>query len=69
MADKPASTSSKGEVVDSYPTEDEAWDVAHDCARLLKAKGLASEMGVTVRKAGRGAWWVVLVKRDATPAR
>ena len=50
-------------VVESYDTADAAWAAAHEFAKILKAKGLAREMGVTVKKA-QGVWWVILVKRS-----
>lgn len=50
------------EVIDSYRTSDEAWEMAHKFAKTLRARGLTQEMGVTVKQAGRDAFWVVLVK-------
>lgn len=49
-------------VVDSYSTNKEAWEQAHVFAQMLKDRGLASAMGVTV-KAADGVWWVILIKR------
>lgn len=50
------------DVIDSFPTDAEAWEHAHIFADMIKRQGLADSMGVTVKKAG-GAFWVVLVKR------
>lgn len=49
-------------VVESWDTEEEAWDNASRFAKMLKDRGLADQMGVTVKKA-RGVFWVILVKR------
>jgi hypothetical protein len=51
-------------VVDSYPTEGEAWEQAHKFAVMLKRKGLTEQMGVTVKPMAR-AWVIVLVKRGS----
>lgn len=49
-------------VVDSYPTKEDAWDQALLFAQMITRKGLAKEMGVTVKQMDR-AWVIVLVKR------
>jgi hypothetical protein len=62
MTQQPIEHAPDETVVDSYPTRAEAWGQAHVFAGMLRDRGLAKDMGVTVKQV-EGAFWIVLVKR------